>query len=105
MLSQHSLVSVLGVTGEGTVALQGVNRCPNLVAVYGGSLIDRAHLASLNQNRAAYNDFGIANALTGAARRSDDRQGLVGVGPATSSCRRASPMSHPAYCGNRVPEH
>lgn len=64
-ISKRFLRATLGVNAQGIAGLQGVNACPNLVALYGDSLIAQAHMDSFQLRRAVYNDVAIANALSG----------------------------------------
>lgn len=67
LLPHRYLHPALGVGAGGIAGLQGMNRCRNLVALYGDSLVAQAFMdaVGLSIRRAVYNSIGVANALAG----------------------------------------
>lgn len=65
-IAKRHLKAVLGINAAGIAGLQGVNKCPNLVALYGDSLVAQTFMdPGVRLRRAAFNSINIANALSG----------------------------------------
>lgn len=59
------LAGIVGFDRNGKGGVQLINRCPNVVATYGDSLLAQCFMDSFQLRRAVYNDVAIANALSG----------------------------------------
>lgn len=66
LISKRALNAVLGVNAAGIAGLQGINKSPNLIALYGDSLVAQTFMDSgVRLRRSAFNSINIANALAG----------------------------------------